>query len=295
MLQAAAKSVCVRNIKKQKDEKDMRQILSATLIIAALFMLGIMASATIARAAEKGTDDLAKAAQNPVADMISLPLQNNTNFGIGPGNDVQNVLNIQPVIPLELNESWNLITRTIAPVIYQPELVQGTGSEFGLGDINMSLFLSPAKPGKLIWGVGPVFSFPTANDEVLGTEKWSAGPTAVALTIQGPWVVGALANNLWSYAGKDDREDVNQFLLQYFINYNLPQGWYISSAPIITANWEVDSGNQWTVPFGGGVGKIFMIGKQPMNAQVQAFYNVEKPENGPDWSMRLQLQFLFPK
>ena len=189
--------------------------------------------------------------------MISLPLQNNTNFGVGPGDDVQNVLNIQPVIPVNLSENWNLITRTIAPVIYQPELVPGSGSEFGLGDINTTLFLSPAKPGKIIWGAGPVLSFPTASDRVLGTDQWSAGPSVVALTIQGPWVVGALANNLWSYAGDDDREDVNQFLLQYFINYNLPDGWYISSAPIITANWEADSGNKWTVPFGGGVGKIF--------------------------------------
>ena len=265
----------------------------------AAFILAFLTCLTVCpqdlQAEGKSTEELAKAAQNPIADLISLALQNNTNFGVGPGNDAQNVLNIQPVIPFELGTNWNLITRTIAPLIYQPELLPGTGSEFGLGDINTTLFLSPAKPGKLIWGLGPVFSFPTASDRVLGTDKWSAGPSAVALTIRGPWVVGALANNLWSYAGDDDREDVNQFLMQYFINYNLPEGWYISSAPIITANWKADSGNKWTVPFGGGIGKIFRIGKQPMNAQVQAFYNVAKPDNGPDWTLRLQLQFLFPK
>ena len=241
------------------------------------------------------TSDLAKAAQNPVANMISLPLQNNTSFGVGPGDDVQNVLNIQPVIPISLSEEWNLITRTIAPVIYQPEMVPGYGSEFGLGDINMTLFLSPAKAGKLIWGLGPVFSFPTASDMVLGSDKWSAGPSVVALTIQGPWVVGCIASNMWSFAGDDDRADVNQFLFQYFINYNMADGWYLSSAPIITANWEADSGNQWTVPFGGGFGKIFKIGKQPINAQFRAFYNVDKPDNGADWSMRFQLVFMFPK
>ena len=267
----------------------------AALLFALINMLGIAAFSHAVRAEEKSKEALAKAAQNPVADLISLPLQNNTNFGVGPGDDVQNVLNIQPVMPVELSENWNLITRTIAPVIYQPELVPGYGSEFGLGDINTTLFLSPAKPGKILWGLGPVLSFPTATDKVLGTDKWSAGPSAVALTIRGPWVVGALASNLWSYAGDDDRENVNQFLFQYFINYNLPKGWYISSAPIITANWKADSGDKWTVPFGGGVGKIFRIGKQPMNAQVQAFYNVEKPDNGPDWTLRLQLQFLFPK
>jgi len=267
-----------------------------TILSVSLLLVTGANQAALAKPTEgNNTQDLAKAAQNPVADMISLPLQNNTNFGVGPGDDAQNVLNIQPVIPLALNKNWNLITRTIAPIIYQPEPVQGYGSKFGLGDINTSLFLSPAKPGKIIWGMGPAFSFPTATDEVLGADKWSAGPTAVALMIQGPWVVGALSNNLWSFAGEDDREDVNQFLLQYFINYNLPQGWYISSAPIITANWKSDSGNQWTVPFGGGFGKIFRIGKQPVNAQMQAFYNVEKPANGPDWTLRLQLQFLFPK
>ena len=263
------------------------------LMMAVLITLGISVLPSDLRADE--TTDLAQAAQNPVANMISLPLQNNTNFGVGPGDDVQNVLNIQPVIPLKLSENWNLITRTIAPVIYQPEMVPGTGSEFGLGDINTTLFLSPAKPGKLIWGVGPVFSFPTATADVLGTDKWSAGASALALTIKGPWVVGGLVSNTWSFAGDDDRADVNQFLFQYFINYNMADGWYLSSAPIITANWEAESDNQWTVPFGGGFGKIFKIGKQPINAQAQAFYNVEKPENGADWSTRLQLQFLFPK
>ena len=271
----------------------MKRFQRASLLFSTTVIIATTMLAQDARADE--TTELAQAAQNPVANMISLPLQNNTNFGIGPDDDTQNILNIQPVVPIGLSEDWNLITRTIAPVIYQPEIVDGTGSEFGLGDINTTLFLSPAKPGKLIWGVGPAFSFPTATDDVLGTDKWSAGASVLALTIQGPWVVGGLASNLWSFAGDDDRADVNQFLFQYFINYNMADGWYLSSAPIITANWEADSGNQWTVPFGGGVGKIFKIGNQPINAQVQAFYNVEAPDNGPDWSMRLQLQFLFPK
>ena len=273
----------------------MKRFSITVFILTAFTLLSVTALPHAVRAQDKGTGDLAKAAQNPIANMISLPLQNNINFGVGPGDDVQNVLNIQPVIPVKLSENWGLITRTIAPVIYQPELVPGTGSEFGLGDINTTLFLSPAKPGKILWGAGPVLSFPTSTDAVLGSEQWSAGPSVVVLTIRGPWVVGALANNLWSYAGDDDRQDVNQFLFQYFINYNLPHGWYISSAPIITANWEADSDNTWTVPFGGGVGKVFRIGKQPMNAQVQAFYNAMRPDNGPDWTLRLQLQFLFPK
>jgi hypothetical protein len=259
----------------------------------AIVLLVAIGFASTTLAADK--KDLAKAAQNPIAAMISLPLQNNTNFGVGPGDDIQNVLNIQPVVPVSLNADWNMVTRTIVPLISQPELVPGTGSEFGLGDVNATLFLSPAEPGKLIWGLGPALAFPTATADVLGSEKWSAGVSAVALTMPGNWVIGGLASNLWSYAGDDNRSDVNQFLFQYFINYNLPNGWYLSSAPIITANWEANSDNTWTVPFGGGGGKIFKIGKQPLNAQVQAFYNVEKPDNGADWTLRLQLQFLWPK
>ena len=167
-------------------------------------------------------DELAKKTQNPVADLISVPFQNNINFGVGPDDDVQYILNIQPVIPFKLTEDWNLISRTIMPLIYQPELAPGVGDVFGLGDIQQSLFLSPAKPGKLIWGVGPILQFPSATDDSLGQGKWGAGPSAVALTVHGPWVLGALINNVWSFAGDSDRKDVNQMLLQPFVNYNLP-------------------------------------------------------------------------
>lgn len=240
-------------------------------------------------------EDLAKQTQNPVSDLISVPFQNNINFNLGPHNRTQNILNIQPVIPINLTENWNLITRTIAPVIYQPDITRNSGGEFGLGDINATLFLSPAKSGKLIWGLGPVISFPTATDKTLGTDKWAAGPSLVVLTMPGDWVIGALVNNLWSFAGDNDRPDVNQFLLQYFVNYNFEGGWYLTSAPINTANWEEDNDNRWTIPIGGGGGKVFRLGKQPLNFQTQAFYNVEKPDLGPEWSLRLQLQFLFPK
>ena len=239
--------------------------------------------------------ELAKKTQNPVSDLISVPFQSNFNFGVGPGDNLQYVLNIQPVVPFTLTEEWNLITRTIIPLIDQPELAPGFGDEFGLGDVQTSLFFSPAKPGAFIWGLGPVFQFPTATDESLGTEKWAAGPTAVALTIQGPWVVGVLVNNIWSFAGDHDRDDVNQMLLQYFINYNLPGGWYLTSSPIITANWEADSDNRWTVPIGGGFGKIHRIGKLPVNVSLAAFYNVETPDGGPEWSLRFQIAFLFPR
>ncbi|MEN8779570.1 MAG: hypothetical protein ABF292_00585 [Desulfobacterales bacterium] len=243
---------------------------------------------------ENAQEELARAAQNPVASMISLPFQNNTNFKFGPQEKTQNILNIQPVWPFALNDKWNLITRTIVPVVSQPETAPGTDRDFGIGDTTFTAFFSPKNSGKWIWGVGPVLLIPTNTDDRLGPDKWGAGPSFVALTMPGNWVVGSLFSNVWSFAGSGDN-DVNLFSWQYFVNYNMADGWYLVSAPIITANWEADSGDEWTIPFGGGIGKIFRIGKQPMNFNMQAFYNVEKPDNGADWQLRFQLQFLFPK
>jgi hypothetical protein len=138
--------------------------------------------------------------QNPVANLISVPFQNNFNFGIGPNDATQWVLNVQPVIPITLNKDWNLITRTITPIINQPSPGSGIPSAFGLGDINPMVFLSPASSGKLIWGAGPTMTFPTATNSLLGNGKWEAGPAFVVLTMPGHWVIGALANNQWSFA-----------------------------------------------------------------------------------------------
>jgi hypothetical protein len=246
--------------------------------------------------AEQTAEELAKKTQNPVADLISVPFQNNLNFGMGPHNRAQNILNIQPVVPFNLTDNINLITRTIVPIIRQPDLTRDSGNTTnGLGDMNISLFFSPTNSGQVIWGLGPILQFPTATDEVLGTRKWAAGPSAVALTMMGPWVVGAVGSQLWSYAGNNDRDKVSAFVFQYFINYNLKDGLYLTSSPIITANWEATSGNKWVIPFGGGAGKLFKIGKQPINTQLQAFYNVEQTTFGPDWTLRAQVQFLFPR
>ena len=234
--------------------------------------------------------DLAAAAQNPIAAMISLPLQNNTDFGVGPEDAVVNTLNIQPVWPFGLNEDWNFVTRTILPVVYQGETVDGIGSEFGLGDANFTGFFSPKDSGELIWGVGPQVLIPTSTDDRLGAGEWGLGAGAVALMMPKPWVIGALVSNVWSFEG-----NVNVMTIQPFINYNLSDGWYLNTVPIITANWEADSDDRWKIPLGAGVGKIAKIGQQPINLQVGYYNYVESPENGPDWQLRVQLQFLFPK
>jgi hypothetical protein len=186
-------------------------------------------------------------------------------------------------------------------VIYQPPLFQGDSTDFGLGDFNPALFFSPKKPISvapgvgLVWGAGPVFAFPTATDSRLGSEQWSAGPTFVALLLTKKIVTGFLINNLWSYAGAGDRANVNAMTLQPFFNYNMPKGWYLTTSPIITANWEADSDNRWTIPIGGGIGRVFKIGKQPINAQVTYYYNLESPElTGGDSQLRAQWTFLFP-
>jgi hypothetical protein len=246
-------------------------------------------------AASSTTDALQKAVQNPVASLISVPIQNNSNFGVGPEDRTQDVLNIQPVIPTRVSENWNLITRIIQPIVWQPYPTEPTGGEYGLGDMNPTFFLSPAKPSKLIWGVGPALVIPTATNQILGQGKLSLGPSVVALAQPGRWTLGALVNNVWSVAGSGGRPVVNQMLLQYFINYNLKKGWYISISPILTANWRASSGNVWTVPVGGGVGRIMKLGFQPVNISAAFYGNAVHPSGASTWGMRLQIAFLFPK
>ena len=268
-----------------------RSLLSmAAVTLAALCTMPVFA---------QDSDALAKAAQNPIASMISLPIQSNTNLNVGSGKGTQEVLNIQPVYPVSLNNDWNLITRTIIPFISQPELSSGQGRTNGLGDMQFSAFISPVAPTQSgwIWGAGAIAQLPTATSDVLGQGKWGAGPTAVALKIDGPWVYGALANNVWSFAGSDDRRSVNQLLIQPFVNYNVPgrPGFYITTSPIITADWKADSSQRWTVPIGLGVGQIMKWGTQPVNLQAAAYYNVDRPDGAANWNLRVQVQFLFPR
>lgn len=264
---------------------------------AAFLLFGCTLTLTRSALGAESSEELAKLAQNPIANLISVPFQNNTNFNFGPEEKNQNILNIQPVVPLTLSEDWNVITRTILPLISQPELTPMDDSTFGLGDTQFSAFLSPANASGWIWGVGAVVQAPTHTDSALGNNNWGAGPTAVALHLEAgsPWVYGALVNNIWSL-DNSDQPSYNNGLIQPFLNYNFKGGSYLTSAPIITANWDADdNGDTWTVPVGGGVGKIFHFGRLPVNTQISAYYNVEKPKYGADWQMRVQVQLMFPK
>src|SRR5215471_17572138 len=239
-------------------------------------------------------EDLAKQSQNPIADLVSVPFQSNTNFHAGPFNRTQEILNIQPVVPLHINANWNLISRTIVPVISQPDPFLNSSTN-GIGDITEELFLSPVHTGPLIWGVGPVFTVPSATDPILGQGKVLAGPTIVLLTTPGHWVLGVLANNQWSVGGDPLRRSVNQFLLQPFVNYNLPHGWFLTSSPLMTADWLATPGQQWTVPVGGGLGRVFKLGDQPVSMYVSAYYNAIRPDAAPTWQLRTELSLLFPE
>jgi len=268
------------------------------VIVAFAFVLVFAMAAVQAMAQSKGeaenTEALQRASQNPVANMISIPLQSNFNFGVGPQDKMQYVGNIQPVVPFHATESWNVITRTIVPFVYQPELAPGVGDVFGLGDIQFTAFLSPAKPGGIIWGVGPIVQMPSGTDDSITSGKWAAGPSAVALKMDGHWVYGVLANYLSSFAGQSDRGAVSQWLIQPFVNYNMADGWYLTSAPIITANMMIDNSDRWTVPIGGGVGRIVRVGMLPVNISLQGYYNVATPDAGPDWSIRFAITLLLP-
>jgi len=236
--------------------------------------------------------ELAKAAQNPVADMNSIPVQFNWTTGGGLGDETQSVINVQPVLPLPLDDDWNLISRTIVPFVSLP--AGGIDRVTGIADIQEQLYLTPTKSGGLVYGFGPIISFPTSTNAATVTGQFALGPTFVLLNIGKKWVYGAVVNQLWRVAGSTSTEAINSFFLQPFINYNLKRGWAISTSPAITANWNAPSGQEWTVPVGLGVSRITMIGKQPMNIMMQYYHNVTRPDNAGADLVRMQFTLLYP-
>jgi len=247
--------------------------------------------------ADLTAEELAKLAQNPVGNLISLPFQNITNHTSSPEKGTQNILNIQPVVPISINSEWNIITRTILPVIWNPSLGPDIPGKDGIGDTVFTAFLSPANPGHWIWGAGPVVQLPTNSNAQLGNKNWGFGPSFVVLHLDhgDPWVYGVLVNNIWSVSGNKRGGSYNNGLIQPFVNYNFSDGLYLTSAPIATVDWDAQSGQKWVVPIGGGVGKIFHLGRLPVNTQLSAYYNVVRPDFGANWQIRAQLQLMFPK
>jgi hypothetical protein len=238
--------------------------------------------------------DIAQKLNNPVASLISVPFQNNFDFGGGPNDDgFQYKLNIQPVIPFSLGEHWNLITRTILPYIYQERRI-GLGSQSGLGDTTESLFFSPKEPtsGGLIWGIGPDLYFPTATTGLLGAEKWGAGPTALLLWQKHGWTYGALANHIWSFAGHEDRQRISSTFLQPFLSYTTKSHTTFGVNTESTYDWV---NSEWTVPLNAFVTQLVRIGKLPVSFSFGGRYYADKPSGGPDWGLRFTVTFVFPE
>lgn len=238
--------------------------------------------------------ELAKKLQNPVAALISVPFQNNFDFGAGPdGDGSQYKLNIQPVIPMSISEDWNLISRTILPFIDQQDVI-GTSSQTGLGDTVQSFFFSPKEPmsGGLIWGVGPVLQLPTATDDLLGEEQWGVGPTAVLLTQKNGWTAGLLANHIWSVAGDDARSDVDRTFLQPFLTYTTATHTTLGINTESSYDWERE---QWSVPLNLFVQQMVKIGDLPLALQLGGRYHAEGPDGGPEWGLRFAVTLLFPR
>lgn len=248
-------------------------------------------------APDSGDVDLAKKLSNPVASLISVPVQYNfdENFGRDEGGE-RSLTNVQPVVPVSLSQEWNLISRTILPIIHQRDMPIDGMDERGVGDVVQSFFFSPAKPtrGGLIWGVGPVFGIPTASDDVLGNEQWNAGPTGVFLEQEGPWTYGALVNHLWSMGGDDDREDVNATFLQPFLAYTTHTATTFTLNMETTRDWETD---EWLAPVNLMASQLFKLGGQPMSVGAGLRYWIDSPsDSGPEGlGFRLVFTLLFPK
>lgn len=257
------------------------------IAIAALAAITLMAG--VAKAVDSDAE-LAKKTQNPIANLISLPLQNDWNYDNGStGDKTSYTLNVQPVWPFSASEDYLLITRTIVPV----KNIEFPENETGIGDILQSFFLSPKeKLGGWIVGAGPVFNYPTASDDLLGSGKWGAGPTAVILRQEGGWTYGLLANHVWSFAGSSDRSEVNATFLEPFLSFTTKTYTSLGMNTESTYDWKA---HQWTVPVNLMVQQMVKIGAQPISLQLGYRYFAEKPDNGPDWGVRFQVTFLFPK
>jgi len=281
-------------------EQEMKII---NFTMSAMLMLG---ATTLSAEEEMSKEELAKMSQNPVGNMYNVPLEYWGHNGLGPNGDGStNMAILKPAIPVNLG-SVNVINRFILPYVVSDPFSGGdfgeinipssSTKESGLGNLQYQAIVSPTEPGAIIYGLGAMFEFPTHSGS-LGSDNYSAGPVLLILSMPGNWVFGSLIQNLWSIGGTSDPEqEVNSLAWQYFINYNFDNGWYLTTTPTMTADWTAESGEQWTVPLGGGVGKLTKFESfPPLDLKLQAFSNVIHPTGAADWQVMFGVKVILPK
>jgi hypothetical protein len=272
----------------------MNRIRDHVLIVAVtLTACAVTAAAQAPPAEPEQQADLAKKLANPISDLVSVPFQFNWEQNVGPSDDTRFVLNVQPVIPFSVSADWNMIARIIVPFVSQPALLEGGAPAFGVSDVLASFFFSP-KAGGVIWGVGPVVSLPSTSIPTLGTGKWSAGPTVVVLKQTGSWTVGALWNQVWSFSGNSNRNDVSQMFLQPFLAYQANRTITLTVQSETIANWKADEG-RWTVPINVLVSKLATFGVFPASYQLGGGAYPVHPAVGPSWRVRGAIVILLPR
>ncbi len=286
--------------------EDKMNTLKRSLVLSCL-VLSCLALPQLSFAAETAAKDaptdskqptvleLAQAAQNPISTMIQLPFVNYSNFNAGPDNQYQNVMEFQPLVSFSISENWQILARGVMPIITQPSYITGDGTKTGVGNTSLTPYFSPkAAFHGWIWGIAPLALLPASSSN-FGTQSWGYGVSGVALTVKGNWTVGSLLTQVWASAD-DDTPKVNEIEIQPFIDYNLADGWYLTTSPVMTYDAHAPSGEKWTVPIGGGVGKAFHVGKLPLNAYVIGYNNVVKPtDDSSNWQLEAAVVFMFPK
>lgn len=276
---------CLAQLKKRRVLLEL-----AILLLGGMLCTAVQAQVTTQAGASATLQELAKSVHNPFEDFVKVPLQSTTGFSIGPHRNAGEGLNIQPVIPFSLNSEWDLIARPSLSVTYQPS----PHEEFGLNDLQTSFFVTPHSANEWIWGAGPIFQFPTATSDALGTGRWSVGPTAALIYSKGPWFNGVLAYHLLSFAGNRARGSVNQTYVEPEVSYNFESGWYVDCDPPMTFDWTTDAANGWTIPIGADVGNAFNVGSHAMSFQLGGYDLAKRPNGAPQWIIRVQVTALFP-
>lgn len=234
---------------------------------------------------------LAEEAENPISYLMRIPIQDIYGFGIGPYDRAQNKLIIQPVIPFHLTPNWNLISHTLLPLIWWPDIYSPTGTYFGLSNIELDLFFAPRGERDFFWGIGPGFLFPTSTNSNITAKESALGPILAMVWTPTNWVLGFQLKQFWSVGGPE----LSKMEINYFANYNFPKGYYLTTSPTITSDWKAESGQGWVVPFGLGLGKVFPFRKNYLNTSLQGYYAVVTPSPATEWTIRAQISFLFPK